>query len=235
MIIESKGAQFFFACLGLALCAAGLYGFLDLDNVIFNFCRSTTGSVFFNTLNQILTIIVLLITSAIGCLCFWLVIHSVRECRKFRGEGVFLDWKKIFKTLLAYLIMLTVISTIVILLNQFVINKAVMNYGWNGQSLRTDVKAKAKERVRCVAEIISFDNKKAYESAPELSGVIGNASLRLVAPDYLKGKVLAIRVMHDDENKKLWMSVGKTIQFTDTKLIIDSGKPVYSNALHPFP
>ena len=135
MIVESKGAQLFFFFIGLALCASGVYGFANLDNVMFNFCCSTTGSVFFNTLNDILVYFSLAWTFILGLLCFWLVFHSVAECRKFSGEGAPFDKKKFLRTLRAYAIMIGVIAGIVILLNAFVLDNIVMKQGMNGRNL----------------------------------------------------------------------------------------------------
>lgn len=233
MIVESKGAQLFFFFLGLALCVSGIYGFANLDDVRFNFCISTTGSVFFNTLNDVLVYLSLALTFILGLLSFWLVSHSVVECRKFSGEGAPFDKKKFFRTIRAYGIMIGVIAGIVILLNAFVLEKAVVKYGMNGRDLTGEVDQKRHESITCVGEVISFKKREPFETGNAISRFYGISTLRINSPLSEKGRILSVKVLNDDKNKKLWSTVGAIVQFNISESAMKGGKSIESNSIYP--
>ena len=225
MIVESKGAQLFFFALGLALCASGVYGLTDLDNVALNFCRSPDKDSFLNTLNQILTVVMLCVVFLLGILCDWLAVHSVRECRKFAEPRAFIDWAGIFRSVRAYVIMISVLAGIVIILNTYVCDECVDPSGAARQAALLQKERSDSTRVHCVAKIMSFTESPKSKSPHngELE-TIGVATLGILEPLPRKGAIMTVRVAEDDTKAELWRKMGAVIQFTISLKSLKNGK-----------
>jgi hypothetical protein len=235
MIVESKGGQLFFFFLGVALCASGIYGFVNINDIMFNFCRSITGSLFFNVLNDILTYVSIALTFALGLLLIWFVFHSVVECRKFKGEGAPFDWKKFIATIRAYIIMIGAIAILVILLNQYI--NVITGGGGIVQQKTYDYSAPEVEsvtRMSCSGIIVTYRKKESYESSSKFRGIVGFATIKLTEPKSMKGKFLTLWVV-DDDNKTIWSRIGANVRFFESKKVLHSGKHINSDTIHLLP
>jgi hypothetical protein len=187
-----------------------------------------------NTINQILTVLVLIIVFLLGALFVWWAIHSVKECKKFAEPRPFVDWRKLRGTIIAYSIMIASIGLIVVILNTFALGEAEVRQEWmTGRDLRGTSEVEKNTTIICVGRVISFDEKKNFETAPELRRVFGRSVIRLSRPNAEEGRIVVVEVAKDDPNKELWSSIGVEIRFGVRKAVLPTGKTMDSMKLHP--
>lgn len=230
MIIESKGAQLFFFYLGIALCVVGVYGFANFDDAMFNFCRSTDPASFFNTLNQIFTVIVLIFVFLFGLLLIWWAAHSVRECRKFAEKRMFIDWRKMLEATFAYAVIFFVMFGLVILVNMFVLNDVKEP----GAEMREKYQPYEKplETLFCEATVVSFRKKADYETAPALRNIYGIVSLKLISPESEKGRLVAFEIPKSLDDKAFLRSKGARVKFSLSRKRLRNGEAIDAEFIH---
>ena len=230
MILESKSGKFAFILLGIALLATAIYGGINLNDLQFNFCKSDKIE-FLNIINQLLIVLMLLFALAGGLISFWWVKYSICECRKFQEEKIPIQWKKLSKQIIAYLMIIIVISLAVIILNNFVFKDRQIKDEWrkkrdiNGLTEREKV-----IRIQCVGKIVNFTPKSKWVKSKNWQNFIGTATMKLTEPESLSGRILTIKISNIDY-KKNWKEKDEIIRFSALKGVLISGKTINSNRL----
>lgn len=230
MILESKSGQFAFILLSLALLVTAIYGGININDLQFNFCRSDKIE-FLNVINQLLIVLLLIFALAGGLISLWWVKYSICECRKFQDVKIPIQWKKLSKQIIAYLIIIIIISIAVIILNNSVFKDTQLKSGWGNNNDLTDQRKQEKLiRIKCVGKIINFAPKSKWVKSEDWQNFIGTTTIKLTEPKSLSGRILEIKVSNSDY-KTNWKIKDEIIKFSALKGVLLSGKAIQSNRL----
>lgn len=230
MIIESKGAKTFFACLGVTLLCLGFGGLFNLDDVYINICWVKDSRVH-QWANTILTAITLLLMGISGGFMLWWVAYSIKKCREMEGETkpYTFSLKKLCKSIAAFILIIAFLIAFVALID-YNNQGAISRFAGTGNLPRMKQSPPSDAPVSCEAKVIKFHKKDAFAQSNDWNGMIGESTLLIESPQTYKGRVVKIRISQDDTTRNLFETIGARLSFViPSARLINSANHVTTN------